>query len=265
MKKIILSCAAIVVASFITNSANAQVFTATYVNNSNDTLVTTGTIGNNELKPAIKLELATGVDSFTYNWQVIEYSFPAGWDFVGLCDNIICLPFTEPQYTAPYPPSTTSNYVYETGNPALVMNDVHLQLKVPIATAANGIGYFKYKLTTADVMPSSAMPANPQAIEILHVINKTPSGNSVKNIIIGANDVKVYPNPATDYVTMEFAAHLGVTQIEVVDITGRKVFQENVNGTSTTISMNKLVSGNYFINVKNSDGINMITKKLIKK
>jgi len=265
MKKFLCSTVA-AIATFLTMSAaQAQVFTVKYIDNSNDTIKTTGTTGNQEITPAIQLELAAGVDSFTYNWQFVELSFPNSWTLVGLCDNIICLPYSDTvaQYKTPYAVSSTSFPVYVTNNPINVRDDIHLQMMLPVASAAKGIGVFKFKVIAADVY--GADTSLDQTTEVLFVVEKTNDVTSVKNIIVGENDVKVYPNPASAYTSMEFSAHLNVTKVEILDATGRFIKAINVNNSHVTISTLELMSGNYFINVLNNDGIKLTTKQLVKK
>jgi len=79
-----------------------------------------------------------------------------------------------------------------------------------------------------------------------------------------------YPNPATDKLVLEFTMDAPKDiVIEILDITGRTVFEKNlqriISGASTEIiSITHLHAGHYFLNVKEMDGTYK-AYKLIKK
>ena len=82
----------------------------------------------------------------------------------------------------------------------------------------------------------------------------------------GAAGVSVYPNPATDYLTIEFGEEASEMNISIVDVMGRTVMPtiNQFSGTRTEISVNELPQGAYFI-TGTSEGYNfkksiMITK-----
>jgi hypothetical protein len=76
-----------------------------------------------------------------------------------------------------------------------------------------------------------------------------------------ASNVKIYPNPANDYINIES----NVTQISKVvlyDILGKKVLSQN-ELTNNRLDISSLTKGVYFMKI-NANG-NSITKKIIKK
>jgi len=73
-----------------------------------------------------------------------------------------------------------------------------------------------------------------------------PAGvNSLK----GAAGVSVYPNPATDLLTIEFGEEASEMTIAIVDVMGRTVMptMNQFSGNRTEISVNELPQGAYFI------------------
>ncbi|GEM_PF-977913 len=73
-----------------------------------------------------------------------------------------------------------------------------------------------------------------------------PAGlNSLK----GAAGVTVYPNPATDLLTIEFGEEASEMTIAIVDVMGRTVMptMNQFSGNRTEISVNELPQGAYFI------------------
>lgn len=68
-----------------------------------------------------------------------------------------------------------------------------------------------------------------------------------------ANAIKVYPNPATDVVTVEATAD--VRNITLVNYLGQPVMSQDVNGQSTIkLNVSNLESGVYFVRFTTADG-----------
>lgn len=83
--------------------------------------------------------------------------------------------------------------------------------------------------------------------------------SSLNNVISNAS-FSVYPNPATDFVTLSNA---NGSQVKVIDIMGRVVMQQTINSNSQQISTKALENGVYMLQVTNNG--NTTTQKLIKK
>ncbi len=71
----------------------------------------------------------------------------------------------------------------------------------------------------------------------------------------------LYPNPATNQI--HFKAQDVVDSIIIFDNLGRVVWQEEVNGTATTIDISRLKNGVYFMHAKANRAVS--TQKFIKK
>ena len=76
---------------------------------------------------------------------------------------------------------------------------------------------------------------------------------SISSNIIELNYI-VYPNPFTDYTTIELSDTYQILKIELIDIHGRTVRSiNNINSNSITIYRDNLPSGIYFIRIQSDD------------
>lgn len=73
------------------------------------------------------------------------------------------------------------------------------------------------------------------------------------------NMVEVYPNPATDKVTVSTGT-LVMKQLEIINSVGARVYLTDVNKNTATVDVSNLATGNYLIRVTTDSGI--ITNKL---
>jgi len=77
-----------------------------------------------------------------------------------------------------------------------------------------------------------------------------PDVTSVGDLSNEATSCRIYPNPATDYLTIDPVNQR--LEITLVDITGRLIFSSAIE-TMTTISISELPSGIYMMNMKNQN------------
>ncbi|ESU27360.1 hypothetical protein FLJC2902T_20650 [Flavobacterium limnosediminis JC2902] len=75
------------------------------------------------------------------------------------------------------------------------------------------------------------------------------------------NNLKLYPNPVTDVLTIENGQ--AISDVEIYSITGQKVMVKTVNELSTTVDMSGLAGGTYLIKVTSDDAVK--TVNVIKK
>ena len=80
--------------------------------------------------------------------------------------------------------------------------------------------------------------------------------------LISLNEIKIYPNPASDFVIVE-SEKLKIYQIEIFDITGKLVKNCTINENLQSFDISNLEQGIYFVNVK-TNNVNRVFK-LIKK
>ncbi len=74
--------------------------------------------------------------------------------------------------------------------------------------------------------------------------------------------LKVYPNPATDRVTVE--SGLLIHRISMIDMLGQVVYEENVGGKQHEISVSGLIEGLYFLRIDTDKGVKTHRIQLIK-
>jgi len=120
----------------------------------------------------------------------------------------------------------------------------------------------------------------------------TASGGSVAqgvqqpfeiSVILGIDEAKsieltcsAHPNPVADNLRLTLGdlseLYLDNLYYQLIDISGKMLVNKQITGTETTISMQALVAGNYFLKVvskpkngKTTKGLEMKTFKIIKK
>jgi len=84
--------------------------------------------------------------------------------------------------------------------------------------------------------------------------------SGIQNVQVTANNVNIYPNPATDVVNISGGGTINTVTIS--DIQGRKVLEQD--GNSQTVNISSLKNGLYIINVKLEGGSSQIQKLIVK-
>lgn len=69
--------------------------------------------------------------------------------------------------------------------------------------------------------------------------------------ITGGGEISIYPNPASDYVSIAVPANVasGTTHVEITDALGKVVMHETINTDVTTLKISQLEEGVYFFRV----------------
>ena len=65
-------------------------------------------------------------------------------------------------------------------------------------------------------------------------------------------NIAIYPNPADEMLYIDRGAYNGITEFSLMDINGRVIFTENLNGLKS-IDISKLHNGIYFYQMKSDD------------
>lgn len=65
--------------------------------------------------------------------------------------------------------------------------------------------------------------------------------------------VSLYPNPANEYILLDFKGGVSVVSVEVVDIQGRILYSGNLEGQSASLDITNYQSGVYFVRVSQGD------------
>ena len=89
-----------------------------------------------------------------------------------------------------------------------------------------------------------------------------PTISSTEDII--SNNVFAFPNPTSNYVTIQFAEISNIDVIRVIDSTGKSITTiEDCSGSEVTINLENLSPGLYFVKIQLNNG-NTIIKKILK-
>jgi uncharacterized surface protein with fasciclin (FAS1) repeats len=115
------------------------------------------------------------------------------------------------------------------------------------------------KVIIADIVTSNG---------VVHVIDAVlmPQTTNTDNVFAEVSDVKIYPNPARNNLTVELALNnpAGVYQIELMNITGSRVALYNIgnrnNRIMEKIDVSFLPQGIYLLNIRSDN--EMISRKI---
>ena len=90
----------------------------------------------------------------------------------------------------------------------------------------------------------------------LSISNGNLSSTKVKEkyVHVTVSDLVVYPNPTTDFVTIEQPARIRVLQVELVNKLGQVVVNEKTSNRVLRLDVRDLQQGLYILRVKSTDG-----------
>jgi hypothetical protein len=78
-----------------------------------------------------------------------------------------------------------------------------------------------------------------------------------------AKEIKLYPNPAKNTVSLQLPANQESYTVKVTNISGKVVLQQVIAGVNNTLQLHKLATGTYFVELIDKQG-NRTTQKLVK-
>lgn len=89
----------------------------------------------------------------------------------------------------------------------------------------------------------------------IKIINWDYSCNTAIANALETHHFTIYPNPTNGNTTLEFDTYLNNPIVNVYSVLGEKIYSKTFDGVfkSIDIQLNKLVSGNYFVNIQTSD------------
>ncbi|MDR2084961.1 MAG: C10 family peptidase [Bacteroidales bacterium] len=79
-------------------------------------------------------------------------------------------------------------------------------------------------------------------------------------IINNNNEIKIYPNPASDYINIEAE---NITEISIIDISGKTVKNIQTKSNQITITTSELLDGIYFLKITFEDNKSVYNKFII--
>ena len=100
---------------------------------------------------------------------------------------------------------------------------------------------------------------NDRIWEYLNALDCTGSG--VRNFIFAADNVQIFPNPATETITV--TANGEMERIEIYAMDGKKVQIHELRADRSVLTINELPEGFYLLKIYMSGGIS-VTRKMIK-
>lgn len=167
-------------------------------------------------------------------WEATSVNIPTGWQYY-VCDPGACQ----------QPGVSNANFYLDTGRSLF---SVHF---MPNNIPGNGSMTVKVYET-----------ANPSQF-ITKTFSVKATGVAVADL--HKNAVNIYPNPATDWISISAPKEMGDASIEIFNLLGRRVRFEKMNATNDrpVISMEDLPRGNYLVRITPKSG-QPITKTIQK-
>jgi len=75
------------------------------------------------------------------------------------------------------------------------------------------------------------------------------------NDIVNEDSFLIYPNPSSDFITIETPANEGNSELTVYNISGQQILKQKINNTKILVNIEGLNLGIYFLKVRNKNGI----------
>lgn len=96
----------------------------------------------------------------------------------------------------------------------------------------------------------------------------TPANLSIDTNNLANSSIKIYPNPATDRITIDFSNDINVSDwnVKIINTIGQEVFSQSINQQQSTVSFNSMNgTGIYFMRIYDDSNKLIDTKKIILK
>ena len=78
-------------------------------------------------------------------------------------------------------------------------------------------------------------------------------------------NLKVYPNPTSEFVVIQFSTPDKISSYSLFDLSGKLLDNSKINATTTYVNLNKLASGSYLLKIDDKNAQRLQTFKIIKK
>ncbi|MEY3420288.1 MAG: hypothetical protein RIR48_568 [Bacteroidota bacterium] len=76
--------------------------------------------------------------------------------------------------------------------------------------------------------------------------------------------VNLFPNPTKDRLNIYIISPNSANQIKIFDVAGKMIYQQNVNEMLTTLDVDQLAKGMYFVKVIDEEGVEISSQKFVK-
>jgi hypothetical protein len=187
--------------------------------------------------------LTTGTANI--DWEVIETDFPADWKAAsGICDPAGCFSFHDL-----WPSPSARTFGIGPGSSVFYLSVDFA------ATTTTGCYYAKVRMDNATIPADTAIAT--------FIICKTAL--SIKAFSRAPEEISVYPNPATNVISVIYGSGIGVKSISIHNIIGRQLSTYRVTeDTSTTLNIENLPPGMYSVRILNANGNAIATRRFAK-
>ena len=214
---------------------------------------------------AITLFVGGGVSPYTYQWSngstlssifnltIGNYSAVVT-DFNGCTKNYTV------SLTQPVNPLICNGVVTPASNNSTLDGSINI-------TMTGGVAPYTYTWSTG-ATTQNISGLNPGAYMVTvtdangcSTSNTFNVGNitGIANVQVSTSEVKIYPNPANEFTMIE-ANGYKIDKVELFNLLGQKLFESDVNDSSTKINTTNLLNGTYFVKVYINN--TSITKKI---
>jgi hypothetical protein len=79
---------------------------------------------------------------------------------------------------------------------------------------------------------------------------------------LAANNIKIYPNPAMDFVILETEDMLGANSVTLYNLNGAVVLQQTIDDNKFRLSLDNIPNGLYLYQIRNKEGQLLIGNKI---
>jgi hypothetical protein len=173
-------------------------------------------------------------NNLSLEWTRTSINIPSGWD-VAVCD--------EQCYT----PGTATHSLQ-----LLPRQERDLRIVFyPKGNAGNG---------SVDLVLSESNSDNSSTT--IHFAGTANSSSSTSGFVKKPTSIKIYPNPAVEYIQLDNTD--GVSRIEIYNMVGTKVSTYNVNSPDDRFSVSELPRGLYLVRIYGRKGEILFTQRVSK-
>jgi hypothetical protein len=88
---------------------------------------------------------------------------------------------------------------------------------------------------------------------------------AVTELLYPGMEIKVFPNPTEDYITIHFSEFIEGSRYALYDLEGRLLENKLINSPDTEIGMTKYASGQYILKLLDDSKLTLQTFKVIKR
>ena len=135
---------------------------------------------------------------------------------------------------------------------------VHMEEKDTLVRVLQSANFDEFKIKVSDVVTGVSLDPNNWSLLEVNSINRIEDAEEEK-----VNPFKLYPNPASDYIIIDFNGIAKERFIRILDVSGRLVAEIETDEARITLDTYELSKGVYIIQIL--DGNKEYTQKFMRK